>query len=450
MNKIVLIKRCIKLLFLFAILVFTADIKAQEDGASASFDVINYDARIEPDIGKKAVKGQVAIQFTSLKNNLAELQLNAGALEIDEVREGQLALKFEKKEAVLNITLARAANSGQHRKIEIVFHGTPKYGVQFYPEQNQVYTVFSTSQWMPCVDAPNDRATFRLNIIAPKNTKAVGNGRFITETELPDNKISSVWRQKSPVPTYLFGFALGNFRELVEKYKGVNLRYLTSSNFSESEVRKIFRDTRDMLDFYEEKAGVKYADGVYTQVLAEGGAEQEMAGFTAMNEKYGQGVLKDEKEIWLGAHEFAHQWWGNMVTNRDWTHFWLNEGIANFMTAAYFEHRFDRARYAAQIENYRSVYESVRTAGKDKSLVFPDWNRPTREDRRLVYDKGAYVMHLLREEMGDAAFWKGLKDYTRKYWGQSVTTADFQNSMEKSSGRNLSAFFNKWVYLKEK
>ncbi|HEX9962083.1 MAG TPA: M1 family aminopeptidase, partial [Pyrinomonadaceae bacterium] len=167
----------------------------------------------------------------------------------------------------------------------------------------------------------------------------------------------------------------------------------------------------------------------------------------AMNEDYGRAVLKNERDIWLGAHEFAHQWWGNMVTNRDWTHFWLNEGMATFMTAAYKEHRFGREEYLSEIEKSKMRYERVRDAGKDKSLVFPDWNRPAREDRVLVYQKGAYVTHLLREEMGDEAFWKGLKIYTQKYWGKSVETVDFQKAMEKSSGKDLSAFFDKWVYL---
>ena len=139
-----------------------------------------------------------------------------------------------------------------------------------------------------------------------------------------------------------------------------------------------------------------------------------------------------------------------MVTNRDWTHFWLNEGFANFMTAAYFEHRFGRAAYLSEIKRYRESYEKLRDAGFDKSLVFPDWNKPKREDRRLVYDKGAYVLYLLREELGDKLFWKGLKEYTRKYWGKSVETKDFQNSMEKASGKDLSKFFDKWVYLKGK
>jgi aminopeptidase N len=117
------------------------------------------------------------------------------------------------------------------------------------------------------------------------------------------------------------------------------------------------------------------------------------------------------------------------------------------MTAAYKEHRFGRAEYLAEIEKSRVRYEKVLAAGKDKSMVFPDWNRPTSEDRTLVYQKGAYVTHLLREELGDEAFWKGLKEYTQKYWGKSVTTVDFQKAMEKASNRDLSSFFHRWIYL---
>ncbi len=444
MSKFKQIIHFIKAIVLLTIIAFSINVKAQ----TAPFDVINYDAKIQPDLTNKTVKGEVSIQFISLKDNLIGIQLNAGSLEIDSIREGKHILKFEKKDSLLNITLVSSAKLNEKRIIHIIYHGIPKYGVKFYPEQSQVYTVFSTSQWMPCVDAPSDRATFHLNLITSKDSKVVGNGRFIKQINLPDNKISSVWEQKIPVSTYLFGFAAGNFREIIEKQNNITFRYLASPQFTETEIKQIFRDTADMIDFYQEKAGIKYADKVYTQVLALGGAEQEMSSFTALNEDYGRGVLKDQQSIWLGAHEFAHQWWGNMVTNYEWTHFWLNEGITNFMTAAYLEHRFGRTKYLAQIEEYHTSYENVRAAGKDKSLVFPDWNKPTREDRRIVYNKGAYVTHLLREEMGDAAFWKGFKAYTQKYWGKSVTTIDFQQTMEKSSGKDLSNFFNKWVYLK--
>jgi aminopeptidase N len=101
-----------------------------------------------------------------------------------------------------------------------------------------------------------------------------------------------------------------------------------------------------------------------------------------------------------------------------------------------------------EIETYRSNYEKVRAAGKDKSLVFPDWLHPTREDRTLVYDKGAYVMHLLRGEMGEQAFWNGVRIYTRRFFGKSVVTSDFQAAMEEATGKSLDKFFDKWVYLK--
>ena len=89
----------------------------------------------------------------------------------------------------------------------------------------------------------------------------------------------------------------------------------------------------------------------------------------------------------------------------------------------------------------------MRNAGKDRSLVFPDWNRPTADDRTLVYDKGAYVVHLLREELGEQVFWKGMRQYTQKYFGKSVVTSDFQREMERASKKDLKDFFDKWVYL---
>jgi aminopeptidase N len=230
------------------------------------------------------------------------------------------------------------------------------------------------------------------------------------------------------------------------KTNAVELRYL-ATGFSDDEVRRIFRDTADMLKFFETRSGVRYADRVYTQVLAAGGVEQEMSSFTALKEAYGKQVLENEQDLWLAAHEFSHQWWGNMVTCRDWTHFWLNEGMATFMAAAYLEQRFGRAAYMHEIDSYRANYEKVRDAGKDKSLVFPDWNRPTREDRTLVYDKGAYILHLLREEMGERSFWNGIKIFTRRNFGKSVVTSDFVNAMEEANGKSLKAFFAKWVYL---
>ncbi len=424
------------------------NIKGQTFGAaSASIDVLDYRAQIEPDINRRSVSGTVKIRFISLTNNLKTVEFDSGALLIDEVSENRIAQKYEKLKNRLTVALARAANINESRELEIKYHGQPRFGIKFFPARQQVYTEFSTSQWLVCLDSPEERATFHLSLILLKGLKAVGNGQLLKQNNLPNNKTLYEWEQTKPIPSYTFGFAAGRFREATEKYGDVQLRYLAAA-FSNVQLKQIFRDTADIIGFYEDRTGVRYADTAYTQVLVAGDdAAQEMSSFTVMYEDYGREVLKDNRQLWLGAHELAHQWWGNMVTNRDWRHFWLNEGMATFMTAAYKEHRFGRVEYLKEIEKYRLRYEQVRIAGNDKSLVFPDWDKPTKNDRTLVYYKGAYVIYLLREELGDKAFWAGIRAYTQKYFGKSVTTADFKETMEKSAGKDLNEFFNKWIYF---
>ena len=409
---------------------------------AGAMDVLHYSATLEPDFAAKSVKGTVRIRFVT---DIQEAEFNCGDLAIDSVRLAGAALKFSVLDHRLKIALP--PNTGHEREIDVEFHGTPKYGIRFFPDRQQVYTVFSTSQWMVCVDDPADKATLTFKLILPANLTPIGNGQLVSQRELPNNKRVSEWQQRKAIPTYIFGFAAGPFHVVKEKRGNVELQYF-ATNYKDDEVRRIFRDTPDMLEFFEARAGVKYAVRTYTQVLAAGGVEQEMSSFTALKEAYGKQLLDNEQDLWLGAHEFAHQWWGNMVTCRDWNHFWLNEGIATFIAAAYIEHRFGRAAYLREIESNHANYEKVRAAGKDKSLVFPDWLHPTREDRTLVYDKGAYVLHLLREEMGERAFWNGLRIFTQRHFGKSVVTEDFVAAMEEANGKSLKEFFAKWVYLR--
>jgi aminopeptidase N len=410
---------------------------------ASALDVLHYTATLEPDIVAKSVKGTVHIRFVT---DSQEAEFNCGNLAVDSVRLAGAALKFSVADHRLRVSLPNS-RSRSAREIEIEFHGTPKYGIRFFPDRQQVYTIFSTSQWMVCIDDPVDKATLTFKLILPANLTPIANGQLVSQHELPNNKRVSEWQQRTPIPTYIFGFAAGPFHVVREKRGDIEFQYF-ATNYNQNEMLRIFRDTPDMLDFFEARAGVKYSDRTYTQVLAAGGVEQEMSSFTALKEVYGKQVLENEQDLWLGAHEFAHQWWGNMVTCRDWNHFWLNEGIATFIAAAYLEHRFGRAAYLREIETYRANYEKVKAAGKDKSLVFPDWVHPTSEDRTLVYDKGAYVLHLLREEIGERAFWNGLRLFTQRHFGKSVVTEDFVAAMEEANGKSLTEFFAKWVYLR--
>ena len=166
-----------------------------------------------------------------------------------------------------------------------------------------------------------------------------------------------------------------------------------------------------------------------------------MAGLSIVSEEYGRAVLKDSMAIGLLAHEFAHQWWGNMVTCHSFTEFWLNEGFATFMAAAYREYRFGRATYLADIAAMRVRLDQVIARGNDRSLVFPAWDRPTADDRTVVYQKGALALHQLRERVGDDNFWKAIRLYTRRHVGQSVTTEALRLAFEEASGVDLREFF---------
>ena len=113
------------------------------------------------------------------------------------------------------------------------------------------------------------------------------------------------------------------------------------------------------------------------------------------------------------------------------------------------EQRCGRAEYLRHIDAAHAKYEALRAAGHDKPLVFASWTNPSAEDRSIVYDKGAYVIHLLREELGEDAFWAGIRLYTTRHWEQSITTPDFERAMAEAAGRGLTEFFARWVYAPE-
>ena len=153
---------------------------ASQAAQAAGLDVLHYTATLEPDIAAKSVKGTVSIRFVT---DAAEAEFNCGDLTVDSVRFHSAALKFSVVDHHLRVSLPAKA-----REIEIEFHGTPKYGIQFFPDRQQVYTVFSTSQWMVCVDDPADKATLTFKLILPANLTPVANGRLVSQDELPNNR----------------------------------------------------------------------------------------------------------------------------------------------------------------------------------------------------------------------------------------------------------------------
>src|SRR5436190_4893266 len=407
----------------FGVLTSRQPVVAQ--GSAGVFDVLGYAATVRPDIQRKTVAGQVEIQLRIVAKEVQTIEFDRADLVVDEVRAHGERLAFDLLPGRVRVHLPTPEARDALADLSIAYHGEPRSGLQFVPERQQVYTIFSTSQWLICVDAPGDKATLDLRVVLPSGLRAVGTGTLVSEEPGPNGTVVYRWRQDTPLSTYLFGFAAGRFIEQQTKRAGTTLRYI-GEGVSPDELDRIFRDTPDMLEFFAHRAGVTYPGDIYTQVLVVSTAGQEAGGFSLLSDAYGRAVLNEPSGVWLIAHELAHQWWGNLVTCQDWTQFWLNEGVASFMADAYDEHRFGRAVYLQDIERARARYEAVRQAGGDRSLVFPDWDRPTANDRTLVYQKGAYVLHLLREHMGEEAFWTGIRRYTAAFAGRTATTDDFK------------------------
>ena len=409
---------------------------------------MQFSLELEPQLETSTIRGALTLDFSIQQGGLKQLTLDVGKLHITAVGLGSDTVLFETIGHQLHITLPTGLKANTPQHLQIRYAGEGSDGLRFDKDSTQVATAFSTNQWIPCLDDPSVRAPFHLSLLLPPGLVSVGNGTPDAPHVRADGKVLHAWHQLQPIPSYLYGFAAGPFAQAQATTASgtTRLEYFgPSSLFTPAQLRQMFLDSADMLAFYAERAGVAYPQPAYRQVLLVGPAAQEMAGFSVMGARYGTRVLADPKAIWLGAHEMAHQWWGNGLTNQSWRHFWLNEGIATFMTAAYLEHRFGKEEYMRQIDAARVKYQAIREAGKDKSLVFPDWDKPTPADRSLVYDKGALVMHELRVALGEEKFWKGLKHYTQKHWGQSVQTADFKTAMEEGSGADLSAFFHQWV-----
>jgi len=383
------------------------------------FDIQHYATSLDLDIATGQLQGETVVRFDATAP-LHQLVLDSGELVVDSVTHDDKPLSFQQADGTLTISLAATLTAGQQGSVRVHYRGKPRFGLEFAAARNEVYTIFSTSQWMPSVDAPDERATLQLALRLPRNLHATAVGDELPSRLLGDGRIEHRWQRQGRLQFY-------------------------SKDRSEAELRQVFAATDDMLDFFAVRAGLAY-EGDYRQALVASTIGQEMAGLSVMSEAYGKSVLDDPTQTGLIAHEAAHQWWGVRVTCASWEHFWLNEGFANFMTAAWLQQAQGEAAYQAMVQGWEQRVRALREKGADRPLVYPDWNKPSADDRAVVYRKGAYVLHRLRMELGEELFWRGLREYTQANDGRSVVTADFQKAMERAAGRSLQGFFDAWVY----
>ena len=228
------------------------------------YAVEHYDVHLTPDLAAKRMTGEETIKLTSRIDRLDVVELDVGDMQIASVKEGQAARYFERKDRTLIVVLPSPVYKNDHRTLTVRYTAVPAKGLVFFPDQ--IYTSFFTSDWMPCDERPDDRATLTLTFDVPPQFKVAASGH-------PDG---ASWTLDTPYPAFLFAFAAGEFAESTKKVDGVTLRVLGKAD--------VFDATASAMHFLVERSGQPYPLDTYTQIFTHGTVEQEAVGMTLLPE----------------------------------------------------------------------------------------------------------------------------------------------------------------------
>lgn len=400
------------------------------------FHVLRYELELTPNLQTRTVTGTETIRFSSLAHNLKTVVFSGNALTMDSVTLDARPVEATTANNGLSLALPSPMHKGQVGTLRMTYHGSPKQGVTFTP--TSVVTSYAACDWMICSeDTPGDKAVFDLMLHVPAGMTSVAPGNEIGKSKDKDGGEIHHWRTAMPYSSYLYDFAVGNFASTTSRQDDAKLVYM-SNVASIPEMQATFQETGPMVKFLSEKAGMRLPAKSYTQLLVAGGEAQEAATYSVI----GKDNI-DPKDDWAIIHELAHQWWGNSITCATWKDFWLNEGFATYMTAAWMQQQHGQAGYDQEMTVARTRYDKLKAKGLDKPLAYPgDY-----KGRQVIqYSKGALFLDHLRTMLGDEVFWAGVRSYTRKHAGGTVTSIDFERSMEKASGQDLSEVFEEWVF----
>jgi aminopeptidase N len=398
---------------------------------AAQAQVTRYAVKLTPDLDHHVLHGEETITFHHQQGDI-QFQKQTG-LQISSVTCGNC--QATDADETVNI---RWSTSGKH-SLHVVYTAASHRGITWFPDHAGFDTAFYCEAWMVCDNSPAQRATLNLEIVLPSSNglTAAGLGKFKKQWKDAEGK-HFLFEQTKPVQTYLFSFGVAKFNRSVS---GPFVVYTPDTDAH----KMAFTKTADAYAFLRSKAGVDLMDSQYTQVFVPDGIEQEAAGLALMPSAY-LADLEQRDQAADMTHELAHQWWGVLVGIRSWSDFWLNEGMADFMTDAYLERHQGREAYDREIAAAKEQMDKLRAEGKDRPLHWEGWKDTHGALGPLPYVKGALFLDHLRTELGEERFWPGIKLYTTRNAGRLVDSRDFEHAMEEASGRDLKALFDQMVY----
>lgn len=427
-----------------------------------SYDVHHYRIELSVDLATKSIAGTVQVRFTPLHPAFQEIALHCVHLRVKRVQDAlgrELAHRQDGDRLVA--TLLAPLDPRQESHVSVTYEGSPRLGMYWivpdaaYPERGaHVYTQGEpeeTRHWLPCWDYPNDRATSEMIVTVGPGLTAVSNGRLVEVREEADGRRTFHWAVGVPHVAYLTSLVVGEFDEFALDSDDVRLTvYAPKGMADRAAIDRSFAKTRDMLAFFQERTGVPFPWEKYAQILVEefkwAGMENVSATTLTATMLMDETAALESRSDWLVAHELAHQWWGNLITCRDWSHIWLNEGFATYFEAVFAQHDLGEAEFLWKMNE---ALESATREDSDqyrRPIVCSTYADPEDLFDNTTYQKGAWVLHMLRGMLGEEAFWKGIRHYAAKHREGLVGTEDLAAAFAEATGQDLGWFWDQWVY----
>lgn len=448
------------LVVLLALIVFgLVEVGADTYPKNLRVDVINYRFALELQDQDNRIAGtaDVEVRFaaageTALRFDLTNRDTATGrGMTVSAVTAEGASLAFAHRDNALTITLPRRFDAGQRLRLQIVYSGEPASGLKIANNKHGDRTFFSDNwpdkarHWLPTVDHPYDKATAEMIVTAPAHYQVVSNGLLVEETDLPRGRRRTSWRQSVPIAPWLYVLGVARFAvQHVDTFQGKAIQTWVYAQDRDAGFYDFAVPTRDALAFYSDKVGPfsyeKLANVQSNSVS--GGMEAASAIF------YSEGSVTGDRSVrWRNVviHEIAHQWFGNAVTESDWDDVWLSEGFATYFTLLYIEHAYGRDEFMSGLADSRRRILEFDKQRPDYRIVHDNLSDMSQVTTGQIYQKGAWILHMLRGMMGDEAFWTGIRSYYRAHQDGHATTADFRGEMERASGKDLRVFFDQWL-----
>jgi len=419
------------------------------------FDLQHQVTRIRLDWPRHAVIGTTMLRVAAVGAPLSTVALDAVEMQVSRVTDAAgRRLRHDNDGRTLTVHLARPVAAGQQTEITVAYQtARPKKGAYFIDRQHVMWTQGETEDtryWVPTYDYPNDKTTWEFYVTTPTGERALSNGRLVGSRPVAGGT-EWHWSQEQPASTYLYSVVTGNYVVVQDRWRNTPVGYWTYPDSVEA-ARRGFGRTPAAMEVFSQKTGVPYPWAKYDQSVTPDYIFGGMENVTATTQ-LDNGILHpawaepNANADGLMSHELGHQWYGDLLTTRDWGHIWLNEGFATFMEQTFRE--ADRGADEGAWDRLGAQEEVIRAdAGARRPIV---WNRWVTDPLEVffsghIYPKGATILQMMRHRLGDERFWRAMNLYTTQHAYKNVVTDDLQRAFERSTGEDFGPFFRQWVY----